>query len=91
MLPNIFVSPHTRQLGGHDRKFYFLQFNIEMNTDMVSLSYSKIRFSEIKSNPGKAHHRKICSQIGNYTKILSAINLRKYFKMKNYVKRMISP
>jgi hypothetical protein len=32
--------------------------NIEMNTSMVSLSYLKIRSSEINSNAEKVHHKK---------------------------------
>jgi hypothetical protein len=36
----------------------FQSLNIEMNTIMVSLSYPKTRFVEIKSKPEEAHHQK---------------------------------
>jgi hypothetical protein len=39
----------------------FQSLNIEMNTTMVSLSYSKTEFQKINSNTGKAHQQKYCS------------------------------
>jgi hypothetical protein len=39
----------------------FQSLNIEMNIIMVSLSYPKTRFTEIKSSPEKTHHQKNCS------------------------------
>jgi hypothetical protein len=58
---------------------------------MVILSYPKTRFPEIKSNAEKAHRQKNCWYIGNYTETIPFISLSKYFKMKNYLKRMIGP
>jgi hypothetical protein len=37
----------------------FQRLNTVMNTSVVSLSYAKTRFPEIKWNPGKAHPQKI--------------------------------
>jgi hypothetical protein len=37
---------------------FFQSLNIKMNTSMVSLSYSKTKFPEIKSSPRKAHRQK---------------------------------
>ena len=62
-----------------------------MNTYMVSLSNPKTKFPEIKSNPGKAHHQNVGSSIGHYTEIISVISLSIYFKLKNYLKRLIDP
>jgi hypothetical protein len=39
----------------------FQSSDIGVNTSMVSLSYPKTKFPEIKSNPGKADHRNIGS------------------------------
>jgi hypothetical protein len=39
----------------------FQSLNIGMNTSIVTLSYPKPRFWEIKLDPGKGHHQKICS------------------------------
>ncbi len=39
----------------------FQILNSGMNASMVSLSYPKTNFSEIKLNPGKVYRQKICS------------------------------